>query len=117
MLSPNARNRVALRRSGVVTVTVNVQESLFPLASAATTVTVVSPSGKIEPETGSDVTTGALSHASVAAGNANVAVALLLEVQTLTFASGHTMLGAVVSTTFSVRVTSMAALAEGSVTL
>jgi hypothetical protein len=98
-----------------VTVTVNRHVLEFPLASVAVTVTVVVPTGKSVPDAGLALTTGEASQLSVAVGSVNVTRALLLEVHTATFA-GHVTDGAIVSTTFTVRIASVV-LPLGSLTV
>jgi hypothetical protein len=61
MLSPNATNRVAVNRGGLVMVTVNVHEEDFLFASTAEQVTLVVPSGNVAPATGlHETVTGAV---------------------------------------------------------
>src|SRR2546430_601007 len=88
--------------SGSVTTTWNVQVFVLPWWSEAATVTVFVPTGKVEPDAGSDVTTGLASAASVAE-RLNVAVALV-PLQTIVRFVGQSMLGAVVSLTVTVNV-------------
>src|SRR5258706_1313283 len=98
------------------TTTLNVQVAGLPLASLAVIVTVLVPTGNSEPEAGSAVTEGEGSQLSAAVGSVNVTIALLLDVQ-IEMSAGQLTVGAMVSTTFTVRVTSTAGLPEGSLTL
>src|SRR5262245_11332750 len=54
----------------------NAHVLLLPESSRASQVTLVSPTGKFDPEVGTQVTVSELSHASLAAGVAKVAAAL-----------------------------------------
>src|SRR5262245_33259773 len=80
---------------------VKVQTVELPLSSVAVQVTVLTPTGKAEPEAGTAMTGTDGSQVSVATGVMNVTIALLLEVQTEMFA-GQTNVGAVVSVTVNV---------------
>jgi hypothetical protein len=59
MLSPNATKRVALSLGGTVTVTVNVHESVRCRWSVAVQLTLLGPTGKVDPLAGTqEVATG-----------------------------------------------------------
>src|SRR5580658_2702671 len=61
--------------SGAVTVTLNVHEAVFPAPSTAVQTTGVVPTGKIEPEAGTQVTVVVGEQVSVAVGVGNVTTA------------------------------------------
>jgi hypothetical protein len=69
MLSPNARNRSAVRRGGASTCTLKLQEAVRRRASVAVHVTLVAPSGNVDPLAGAQaVVTGASPFAVTGAG-------------------------------------------------
>src|SRR5437762_8559754 len=106
---------VKVGASACTTTTLKVQVVELPVASLAVIVTVFVPTEKAEPDAGSAVTEGEASQLSAAVGKTNVTMALLLEVQTA-ISAGQATVGAIVSTTFTARVTSTAGLPEGSLT-
>src|SRR3954470_3894774 len=85
------------------TTTSKVQTFVLPLPSSARTVTVVVPTGNVEPLAGVAVMFTTPEQASVAEGE-NVTFALFEEVPTVILA-GQVIAGAVVSTTLTVRLT------------
>src|SRR5437773_2019261 len=99
------------------TTTLKAQALVLPVASVAVQVTVLVPRANAEPEAGRQAMPGALSQESVAPGAVQVTIALLLAVQTRMSAGQAPIAGAVVSTTSTERVFSVAGLPLPSLTL
>src|SRR5512134_3042128 len=92
MLSPNARKRVADSRGTGRTVTLNVHELVRARASVAAHVTAVSPTGKVDPGAGVQLTeTGALPPCATGTGNCTCIGPSSRD--SATSADGHTNVG------------------------